>query len=73
MSGNETYRSVGEVARKIGARAPDITNLFYKGLLRDDLAPLVGGRRLIPESYIPMIEMALRRAGKMEMAVAYAR
>lgn len=56
--------SVGETAKRIGARAPDITSAFYNGRLRDDLCPLVGGRRLIPESYVPMIEMVLRRAGK---------
>ena len=40
-----------------------ISDLFYSRQLRDDLCPIVGGRRLIPISYLPLIEMALRRHG----------
>jgi hypothetical protein len=58
--------TVSEAARRIpGARPRDISQAFYDRLLRDDIAPLVGGRRLIPESYLPVIEMVLRRAGKL--------
>lgn len=61
------YLSVGETAKVIGdgARPCDITNLFYKGLLRNDLCPIVGGRRLIPRDYVGQIEAVLRRAGKL--------
>jgi len=69
---NETeFLSVGEVSRRIGARPQDVTTAFYRGLLRDDLCPLVGGRRLIPESYVDLIAMALKRAGKLAQEVGH--
>jgi len=40
-----------------------ITNPFYDRELRDDLCPIVGGRRLIPRDYLPMIESALKQRG----------
>ena len=43
-----------------------ITDLFYQRELRDDLCPIIGGRRLIPRDYLPMIAMALRRHGWIE-------
>ncbi|HRQ74697.1 MAG TPA: hypothetical protein PK098_02140 [Phycisphaerales bacterium] len=55
--------TVSDVARRIGARPRDISDAFYSRLLRDDLCPIVGGRRLIPPSYISAIATALRRAG----------
>lgn len=57
----ETQLSVSEVARKLGARPKDISDLFYQRELRDDLCPIVAGRRLIPETYIQEIAAALRR------------
>jgi hypothetical protein len=57
-------QSVGETAKQIGARPVDITGLFYRGLLRDDICPLIGGRRVIPSDYVETIRAALRRAGK---------
>ncbi len=56
--------TVSEVARRLGANPRDISNLFYVRKLRDDLCPIVDGRRLIPDHYLDMIAMALRRAGK---------
>jgi hypothetical protein len=35
-------------------------------VLRDDLCPIVAGRRLIPSSYLPEVEAALRRHGKLK-------
>ena len=56
--------AVSEAARVIGAKPRDVSNLFYRRELRDDLCPLVGGRRVIPREYLPEIERVLRRAGK---------
>jgi len=56
--------TVSEAARQLGARPRDITDLFYRRLLRDDLCPIVGDRRLIPEDYLPQVAAALRRRGK---------
>lgn len=58
------YVAVGEAAKRVGGRAPDITALFYRGRLRDDLCPVVGGRRLIPIGYLEQIRLALKRAGR---------
>ena len=57
------YVSVGDVARRLGVRPAQITDLFYKRLLRDDLCPIVAGRRLIPPDYVEIIAAELRRKG----------
>ena len=57
------YLSVGDVGRQLGVNPKLITDLFYQRLMRDDLCPIVGGRRLIPESVVPVIAMQLRRKG----------
>lgn len=59
-----SYLSVSEAARRLGARPKDISDLFYRRQLRDDLCPIVAGRRLIPESYLDMIALVLKRAGR---------
>lgn len=56
--------SVGDAAKRLGANPKDITTAFYTKALRDDLCPVVAGRRLIPASYLGAIAMVLRRAGR---------
>lgn len=62
------YFSVTELARKFDCKPRDITELFYQRRVSDDKAPVIGGRRLIPESLVPEIEehivhlLAKRRA-----------
>ena len=56
--------TVSDAARRLGAKPRDISDLFYRRELRDDLCPIVGGRRLIPPTYLPVIEMQLRRNGR---------
>ncbi len=57
---------MSEVARRIrGARPKDISDLFYQRKLDDAICPVVGGRRLIPEDYIPEIVAALCAAGRL--------
>jgi len=60
-----TPLSVGAVAKRLGLKPGDITRLFYDGRISDDLAPVVAGRRLIPEELVPVIAMELRRRGKL--------
>ena len=48
----------------VTAVSQDISALFYKRKLRDDLCPIVAGRRLIPLDYIDQIRLALRRQGR---------
>src|SRR5688572_33071888 len=42
-----------------------LSDLFYKWQLNDDACPIVGARRLIPRSYLPVIRMALKRYGRL--------
>ncbi len=56
--------SVSEAARRLGANPKDVSDLFYRRRLRDDLCPIVAGRRLIREDHLEIIEMALKRAGR---------
>ena len=55
--------SVREAAERLGARRQDISHLFYQGAFRDDLCPVVAGRRVVPEDYLSVIEAELRRRG----------
>lgn len=55
------YLSVSEAARRLMARPKDISDLFYRRRLRDDLCPIVAGRRLIPEDYVDCIAQVLKR------------
>jgi hypothetical protein len=57
------HLSVSEAARLLKARPRDISDLFYRRRLRDDLCPIVAGRRLIPRDYMEIIADELRRAG----------
>lgn len=60
-----------EIERRQGVtvRPRDISRLFYERELRDDICPIVGGRRLIPPSYLHVVEQALRRRGLMRKGV----
>ena len=65
----EKCLTVSEAARALGAKygiviAPKIlTDLFYRRDLDDSDCPIVGGRRLIPVDYMPVMESVLRRRG----------
>ena len=56
--------SVSEAARLLGAKPKDISDLLYCRVLRDDLFPIVAGRRIISEEYLSLIKAALKRRGK---------
>lgn len=64
-----SFFTVSEAARELEGRVQgtvrprDISTLFYQRELRDDLCPLVGGRRLIPGSYLDSIASVLRQKG----------
>jgi hypothetical protein len=60
------HLSVSEVARRLGARPQDISQLFYLRKLDDHLCPIACGRRQIPEECVETIENALRKAGRLE-------
>ena len=44
-----------------------ISTLLYQRVLRDDLCPIVGGRRLIPRTYLPAIRQVLVERGVVEV------
>ena len=52
--------SVSELARQLKCSPRDITLVLYERAVPDDTTPIVGGRRLIPEESMPLIEQALR-------------
>jgi hypothetical protein len=54
---------VSEIARRLGCSPRDISDLFYARWLDDCRCPIVGGRRMIPDDYLPEIEEELRRRG----------
>jgi hypothetical protein len=56
--------SVGDAARRLGADPKDISRLFYRGLLSHRTCPKVAGHHVIPESYLPVIRLALQGLGK---------
>ncbi len=53
------YLSVSDAARELGAKPKHISDLLYQRELRDDLCPIIAGRRLIPRGYLPEILKAL--------------
>ena len=55
--------SVSDVARQLGVRPAQVSQLFYERRLPDDLCPVVAGRRLIAPKYVEIIAMELRRKG----------
>jgi hypothetical protein len=52
---------VSEVARLLGVPPREISDLFYQRRLDDEICPVVGGRRLIPVEYIPVIRSVLQQ------------
>ena len=55
------YLTVGEVADKFGCSPQWLSQQIYLRRLDVSRCPLLGGRRLIPESYLPEIERIIRR------------
>lgn len=55
--------AVSDVARRLDVKPAQISQLFYERRLRDDLCPIVAGRRLISAEYVEIIAMELRRKG----------
>lgn len=60
-----SYETASSLARKVGCRPRDISDLFYCRILDESRCPVVQGRRLIPPDYIPVVEQALRERGKL--------
>jgi hypothetical protein len=55
---------VGEAARRLGEPPKRITDGFYRRWFDNDLCPVVAGRRLIPEDYLPRMATILRERAR---------
>jgi hypothetical protein len=55
--------SISDIARRLGVRPRAVSDLFYQRVLRDDLCPVVGGRRLVPADYLAEVKKALTERG----------
>ena len=62
--------SVSDTARRLGVAPKMISDLFYARVLDDDLCPVLGGRRVIPEEYVPTICEILTERGKLPGAAS---
>lgn len=58
-----SFTVVSQVARQLGVKPRDISDLFYARVFDDAQCPIVAGRRMIPLSYVPAIEAVLRERG----------
>ena len=63
-------RGVSEVARQLGVPPRTISDLFYERILSDEICPVIGGRRIIPVHYVPVIAgiLAERRQANVHCA-----
>lgn len=59
---------VSQLARRWNIRPSIISTLFYTRILSDETCPIESGRRLIPASYVPTVEAALRERGLIKAA-----
>jgi hypothetical protein len=64
--------TVSEAARELAVAPRLISDLFYRRLLDDAAAPIVGGRRIIPRTYLDNIRAVLSQAGHLPEAEAVA-
>ncbi len=63
----ETRLTVSEMARLIGARPKDISELLYSrtlGVDVDTVCPIVGRARMIPRRLLPKIRALLEQRGR---------
>lgn len=63
------YLTVSEIARRFGVRPRLISDLFYSRVLDDGRCPVLAGRRMIPEDYLPTIASMLASSIKPDVAV----
>lgn len=60
-------KGISDLARDFGCRPRDISDLFYARKLDESRTQFVGGRRLIPNEYVPVVRQALMDAGKLTL------
>jgi hypothetical protein len=72
---SERYLGVREAAERVGCLPRELSDDIYSGRLDRDRCPLIAGRRVIPESYLPEIQALIQRRqqareGREQLAVA---
>lgn len=55
----QQFFTVSDVARRLGVNPRLISDLLYQRKLDESRCSVVGGRRLIPEDYVPEIAKVL--------------
>jgi hypothetical protein len=61
-----SHLTVGEASKRLGCKPRQITWAIYDGTALADVdVPIVGGRRMIPESSLPQLKAELQKAGKL--------
>jgi hypothetical protein len=66
------HKTASEIARELGCRPRDISDLFYARKLDDSRCPIIAGRRVIPLEYVPEVRRVLVEAGKLAAQEAVA-
>ncbi|HEY3965492.1 MAG TPA: hypothetical protein VGM05_13130 [Planctomycetaceae bacterium] len=64
--------TISALARQYKIPPRKLSDLFYARKLDEAVCPIVGGRRLIPVSYVPTIEAVLVEVGIIAGALASA-
>ena len=65
-----TTTTLGGVRSNFGVAPRVLSDLFYNKIIDDDGCTLIGRTRLIPITFLPKIEAALRERGKLPASQA---
>lgn len=60
-----TFRTITDLAREWGCPPRVLSDAFYGRHLDESRVLLVGGRRLIPDEYVPEVRAKLIELGKL--------
>ncbi len=66
------HKTASDIARELGCRPRDISDLFYARKLDDSRCPIIAGRRVIPAEYVPEVRRVLTEVGKLPVMEAAA-
>lgn len=64
------FKTVGEFADSRGLLPHEVSNVIARSRVLRNSIPIVAGRRVIGPEVVPVLEMELRRAGKLLPAEA---
>jgi len=64
------FKSISDLARELGCRPRDISDLFYARKLDESRCHRLAGRTLIPVDYVPAVRQALKASGRLPAEAA---